>query len=83
MSAHCSANKGRIYHCVCVVLFRTVKEWKQVKNSRDSQEFLRAILKVDVFITTPAKEEMLLLNAIMAFEFVITPETNYPKHPGL
>lgn len=68
---------------MCVVLFRTVKEWKQVKNSRDSQEFLRAILKVDVFITTPAKEEMLLLNAIMAFEFVITPETNYPKHPGL
>lgn len=31
----------------------------------------------------PEKGKMLLLKAIMAFEFVITPETNYPKHPCL
>lgn len=55
-----------------------------VKRFRDSSLVQRrAILKVDVCFTAPRRGKMLLLKAIMAFEFVITPETNYPKHPCL
>ena len=66
---------------------KTVKEWEPGLSApeivRGWGHQRRAILKVDVCFTFPLQGKMLLLKAIMAFEFVITPETNYPKHPCL